>query len=43
MAPDSQRVRFVFGSSIAGTRPFGLRDSNGSGKMSSFSFCHFGS
>lgn len=30
MAPDSQRVSEVFGSVIAGTRPFGLRDSKGS-------------
>ena len=30
MAPDSQRVREVFGSVMAGTRPLGLRDSKGS-------------
>lgn len=30
MAPDSQRVIEVFGSSMAGTRPLGLMDSKGS-------------
>jgi hypothetical protein len=30
MAPDSQRVREVFGSSMAGTRPLGFVDSKGS-------------
>ena len=30
MAPDSQRVREVCGSVMAGTRPLGLRDSKGS-------------
>jgi hypothetical protein len=30
MAPDSKRVTEVLGSSMAGTRPLGLRDSKGS-------------
>ena len=30
MAPDSHKVRDVFGSVMAGTRPLGLRDSKGS-------------